>query len=74
MDARVGVLDADAIGTEMLLRDPQHGVVGALCAQSRCSSSITDSAVTGFAPAWIIRFIALSWANVLTSPQQSSTT
>src|SRR5574337_683441 len=42
-------------------------------AQSRCHSSITDNDVTGFAPAWITRFMAFSCASWLTAPQQSST-
>jgi hypothetical protein len=35
---------------------------------------MTESAVTGFAPACTTRFIALSCASWLTSPQQSSAT
>jgi Metallo-beta-lactamase superfamily len=39
-------------------------------AQSRCHSSITDSDVTGLAPAWITRFIASAWPDSLSNGRQ----
>jgi hypothetical protein len=60
MHHRVGIFNAGAVGAEVVLDHIHHGVVRVAIRPIALPFEERRKAVTGFAPAWTTRRIALS--------------